>query len=81
MWRDLPLSALQQALLKEVESSPGIGVRELSRRVDRRASSVGYNVKALAREGVLKTERVGRRVRCFPNAASDPPHTEGASGS
>ncbi len=81
LWRELPLSPLQQALVREIESSPGIGVRELSRRVDRRASSVGYNVRALTREGVLKTERVGRRVLCFPAQGVAAPEAKGVGGS
>lgn len=81
LWRELPLSSLQLALLKEVASSPGIGVRELSRKVDRRASSVGYNVTALAREGVLKTERVGRKLRCFPKSDATAAASEGIGGS
>ncbi len=81
LWRELPLSSLQQALLKEVASSPGVGVRELSRRVDRRASSVGYNVMALAREGALTTERAGRKVRCFPNSNASTVGSESVGGS
>lgn len=66
LWKDLPLSPLQRSLIDEVQRSPGIGVRELSRAVDRRPSSVSDNVRGLAREGILRTERAGRKVRCFP---------------
>lgn len=65
LWRELPLSPIQASILEEVRRSPGIGVRELARATNHRASSVGYNVKAMATEGVLRTERVGRRLRCF----------------
>src|SRR5438309_577577 len=63
---ELPLSPLQASLLDEVRRCPGVGVRELARHVDRRTSSVAYNVKALARDGVLRTEQKGRKLRCFP---------------
>ena len=66
LWRELPLSPLQASIVEAVRREPGIGVRELARRVDHRASSVGYSVKALHRDGVLRTDRVSRRVRCFP---------------
>lgn len=71
LWRILPLSAFQKSVVEEVQRSPGIGVRELARRLDRRASSVAYSVKGLSREGVLRTERTGTRLRCF--AVDDPP--------
>ena len=66
LWRELPLSPLQTSIVEAVRREPGIGVRELARRVDHRASSVGYSVKALSRDGVLRTDRVNRRLRCFP---------------
>src|SRR2546426_857310 len=66
LWHELPLSPLQSSLLDEVRRRPGVGVRELARHVDRRTSSVAYNVKALARDGVLRTEQKGRKLRCFP---------------
>ena len=66
LWHELPLSPLQSSLLDEVRRCPGVGVRELARHVDRRTSSVAYNVKALARDGVLRTEQKGRKLRCFP---------------
>lgn len=65
LWRELPLSPLQMSLIDAVRRSPGIGIRELARTVDRQPSSVSYNVKALAREDVLRTERMGRKVLCF----------------
>ncbi len=69
LWKDLPLSEMQTSILATVRTSPGIGVRELSRAIGREASTVGYNVKALAREGLLKTDRDGLRVRCYPAGA------------
>jgi len=66
LWNDVPLSALQSSILEAVRRAPGIGVRELSRALDRRASSIGDNVKALVREGFLRTERDGRFLRCYP---------------
>lgn len=68
LWRDLPLSDLQSSILATVRTTPGIGVRELGRAIGREPSSVGYNVKALAREGLLRTDRDGLRVRCYPEA-------------
>lgn len=72
LWKDLPLSEMQSTILATVRSAPGIGVREISRAIDREPSTVGYNVKALAREGLLRTDRDGLRVRCYP-AGSDAP--------
>lgn len=71
LWKDLPLSPLQSSILQAVRKVPGIGVRELSRSMDRRASSVGDNVKALAREGLLRTQREGRMLRCYPVDSGD----------
>ncbi|MFA5895326.1 MAG: hypothetical protein WC985_00265 [Thermoplasmata archaeon] len=65
LWREMPLTPLQASIINQVQESPGIGVRELARALARRPSSVGYNVKALAREGILRTHRDGRRIRCF----------------
>jgi len=66
LWRDLPLSALQTSIMENVRRFPGVGIRELARAIGRRSSSVSYNVRALVREGLLRTERDGRRLRCFP---------------
>jgi len=65
MWKELPLSPLQSSILETVRKVPGIGVREMSRAIDRRASSIGDNVKVLIREGLLRTERDGRVLRCY----------------
>ena len=70
LWRDLPLSELQASILATVRTAPGIGVRELGRTLGKEASSVGYNVKALAREGLLRTDRDGLRLRCYPEEPS-----------
>ena len=69
LWKDLPLSGLQNSILQAVRASPGIGVRELGRAIGKEPSSVGYNVKALAREGLLRTGRDGLRLRCYPAGA------------
>jgi len=66
LWRDLPLSPLQKSLVEQVRQAPGIGVRELARNLKHHHASVAYNVKGLAREGLLRTERTGRKVRCYP---------------
>ena len=66
VWGELPRGPLRAAIVEAGRREPGIGVRELARRVDHRASSVGYSVKALRRDGVLRTDRVSRRLRCFP---------------
>lgn len=66
LWKEIPVSLLQQSILREVERSPGIGVRELARSIGRRASSVGYNVKSLSRQGLLRTARTGAKLRCYP---------------
>ncbi len=73
LWREIPLSPFQRAVVEEVQKSPGIGVRELARQLGRRASSVGYNVRTLSREGILRTERDGTRLRCF--TGDEPPST------
>jgi len=64
LWRELPVSPLQESLLSAVRLSPGIGVRELARALGRSASSVAYNVKSLEQDGLLRTERQGIRVLC-----------------
>ena len=66
LWRELPVSPLQESLLDAVRRSPGIGVRELARALDRSASSVAYNVRSLEEDGLLRTERQGIRVLCSP---------------
>ncbi len=66
VWRALPLSPLQSSIIEAVRRSPGIGIRELARALGRRSSPVAYNVKMLAREGVLRTELAGRMLHCYP---------------
>jgi len=66
LWRGFPLSALQKSLLEEVHRAPGIGIRELARNVNHHHASVAYNVKGLAREGLLRTQRTGRKICCYP---------------
>ena len=56
----------QQAQLEEYRKLKAIYEQELARAIGRRSSSVSYNVRALVREGLLRTERDGRRLRCFP---------------
>ncbi len=65
MWKDLPLSPLQSSIIEAVRGSPGIGIRELGRALGRRSSPVAYNVKMLAREGILRLERAGHKVHCY----------------
>jgi len=66
LWRDMPLSPLQKSVLEKVAQDPGIGIRELARSLDRHHAAVAYNVKGMAREGLLRTQRTGRKVQCFP---------------
>jgi predicted transcriptional regulator len=66
MWKDLPLSPLQSSIIEAVRRSPGTGIRELARALGRRSSPVAYNVKMLAREGLLRLERAGRMLHCYP---------------
>ncbi len=66
LWQDLPVSPLQGSILKAIRDSPGVGVRDLGRRLGRNHTSVGYNVRTLSRDGLLRTEREGLRVRCYP---------------
>ena len=60
------VSELQRSIVEAVRSNPGIGVREISRSVGKVPSSVSYNVRALSRRGLLRTEWHGARLRCFP---------------
>ncbi len=71
LWRELPVTPLQDALLEAVKESPGIGVRALAREVAHSTSSVAYNVRSLSRDGLLRTERAGVQVRCFPEDDRD----------
>ena len=66
LWRDRPLSPLQKSVLENVAQDPGIAIRELARRLNRHHAAVAYNVRAMATEGLLRTQRMGRKVRCFP---------------
>ena len=66
LWRGFPLSALQKSLIEQVRRAPGIGIRELARSVNHHHASVAYNVKGLAREGLLRTQRTGRKICCYP---------------
>ncbi len=70
LWKDLPVSPVQESILRAVRERPGIAVRELSRALNRGPSSVGYNVRALSREGLLRIAREGLRVRCYPPEAT-----------
>ena len=70
LWKDLPVSPVQDTILRTVRERPGIAVRELSRTLNRGPSSVGYNVRALSREGLLRVQREGLRVRCYPPEAA-----------
>lgn len=83
LWQELPVSPLQRSILQAVERSPGIGVRELARSIRRRASSVTYNVGFLSREGLLRAERAGVRLRCYPagelNVAKHPRDATGGA--
>lgn len=62
----LLVSELQNSIIRAVQATPGIGVREISRTVGKVPSSVSYNVRHLAHQGLLRTERQGARLRCFP---------------
>jgi DNA-binding MarR family transcriptional regulator len=66
LWREVPLSPLQKSLVERVRQAPGIGIRELARNLNHHHASVAYNVKGLAREGFLRTQRTGRKIRCYP---------------
>ena len=70
LWLDLPLSPLQKSVLEKVAQDPGIGIRELARSLDRHHAAVAYNVRGMAREGLLRTQRTGRKLQCFPSDES-----------
>lgn len=72
LWKDVPLSPLQQTIVDAIRDSPGIGIRDLARKTSRRPSTVDYLVKGLAREGVLREERIGRRVQYFTSEIETP---------
>ncbi len=71
LWRELPVSRLQGEILNHIRDGPGIGVRELARAMDRRVSTVSYNVKALERENLVRTTRQGRKLHCFLSQMSE----------
>ncbi|MGI0129289.1 MAG: winged helix-turn-helix transcriptional regulator, partial [Thermoplasmata archaeon] len=66
--RELPLSGIQASIVKAVETTPGLGLRELSRAVGREPSSVSYSTRVLAREGRIKSVRAGLHLRFYPLA-------------
>ncbi|HYA71358.1 MAG TPA: winged helix-turn-helix transcriptional regulator [Thermoplasmata archaeon] len=63
--REPPLSRIQSSILKAVELVPGIGLRELSRKIGHEPSSVAYSTRVLTREGLLRTDRAGFRLRFY----------------
>lgn len=66
--REPPLSEIQSSILKTVVTTPGMGLRELSRAVGHEPSSVAYSTRVLVREGLLTSTRSGLHLRFYPVA-------------
>jgi predicted transcriptional regulator len=64
--RKSEFSAIQEIVLENVSSSPGITQNELARKMGVSSQVVNYHVRNLVNAGVLRLEREGRVTRCFP---------------
>ncbi len=62
------ISSVRKQIIDLVQAQPGITQKELSLRLNDKAQrTIGYHVKNMAREGVLRLEKDGRENRCFIN--------------
>jgi DNA-binding MarR family transcriptional regulator len=60
------LSPLQSMIFEHLGAKPGISQRTIAKDLSLKATRVNYNVRVLARAGLVKVERRGRRTLCYP---------------
>jgi predicted transcriptional regulator len=62
----IKLSNLQQKILNEVETKPGITQKELISKLKGSQQNISYNLKIMERNDILRAEEVGRIVKYYP---------------
>jgi hypothetical protein len=62
----LELSPVQKELLGHIRSSPGISQKEISILTGFSKRVVSYHIAQMAQARVIRVERDGKKVRCFP---------------
>jgi len=60
-------SAIQEIVLENVRSSPGITQNELARRMGVSSQVVNYHIRNLVAAGAVRLDREGRLTRCYLN--------------
>jgi predicted transcriptional regulator len=62
------ISSVRKQIIDIIQEQPGITQKELSIKFnDKSSRTIGYHVKNMAREGILKLEKDGRENRCYIN--------------
>ncbi|TET79302.1 MarR family transcriptional regulator, partial [candidate division TA06 bacterium] len=60
-----PLSEIHQRILSCIHEAPSIGQKEIANLLGLRQSTLGYQLQKLVKAGLIRRERVGRRVRYY----------------
>jgi predicted transcriptional regulator len=60
-------SAIQEIVLENVRTSPGITQNELARRMGVSSQVVNYHIRNLVAAGAIRLDREGRLTRCYLN--------------
>jgi len=60
-------------MVRVIEASPGLCVRELCRRLELGNGVVRYHLDVLERVGLILTNREGLKRTCYPSARMPPP--------
>ena len=63
--RKSEFTAIQEIVLENIRSSPGINQNELARQMGVSSQVVNYHIHSLVAAGMIRLERDGRVTRCF----------------
>jgi DNA-binding MarR family transcriptional regulator len=70
------LHEVQMRMLGAIREVPGLAVKDIVGALGITSQHVLYHIRGLASKGLVRLERKGVRLRCFPDHGTAPPPRE-----
>jgi predicted transcriptional regulator len=59
------MNDIQKIIFKKLMETPGMSQKELAEGTGSKASTISYNIKAMAQKGIITVKREGNETKCF----------------